>query len=209
MAFWGLWVLVSFYTTYPLANWLASQRAQRHDFLTPWDALIPLVPQWIWVYFSFFPFLLLPLWLVDGREFEALGKRMVIATLCCALVFVLLPANLAYVRVLPEAQPYRRIFALMFTVDQPHNLLPSLHIVYSVGCGAAMCLSQWRQRRYGLCLLILVWSLAICASTLLVHQHHVLDVVAAVALVALLQCTVRPAAPAVERPDRVNASKFS
>lgn len=191
--FWCAWILVVFYATYPLANWLASRRGRRYDFLTPWDGLIPLVPEWIWVYFSFFVFLLLPLALVDAEELDALGRRMVAATLFCALVFVLFPANLAFARSLPEAEPYRSIFGMMFAVDQPHNLLPSLHIVYSTGCAAAICKSQWsRWRRTWLCALIALWALAICASTMLVHQHHVLDVVAALLLVALLQWGIRP-----------------
>ena len=48
----------------PVSNWLASQQAHRYDFITPWDALIPLVPEFIWVYFSFFIFIMLPIWLV-------------------------------------------------------------------------------------------------------------------------------------------------
>lgn len=193
--FWCAWILVAFYATYPLANWLASWRGRRYDFLTPWDAQIPLVPEWIWVYFSFFVFLLLPLALVDADEFDALGRRMVLATLVCGLCFVLLPANLAFARSLPEAEPYRSIFAMMFALDHPHNLLPSLHIVYSAGCAAAVCKSQWRQwrwRRAWLCALLAWWALAICASTVLVHQHQVLDVVAALVLVALLQWAIRP-----------------
>ena len=84
---------------------------------------------------------------------------------------------------------------MMFAVDQPHNLLPSLLIVYSTGCAAAVCKSQWSRRgrhRAWLCALIALWALAICASTMLVHQHHVLDVAAALVLVALLQWGIRP-----------------
>ena len=65
---------MAFYATYPLANWLASRRGRRYDFLTPWDAQIPLVPEWIWVYFSFFVFLLLPLALVDAVKYCSLGQ---------------------------------------------------------------------------------------------------------------------------------------
>ena len=190
--FWCAWILVVFYATYPLANWLASRRGRRYDFLTPWDGLIPLVPEWIWVYFSFFVFLLLPLALVDAEELDALGRRMVAATLFCALVFVLFPANLAFARSLPEAEPYRSIFGMMFAVDQPHNLLPSLHIVYTALTCSAICKAQWPRGRHWLCGLIVVWSVAICASTMLVHQHHVLDVVTALMLTAVLYVLIRP-----------------
>ena len=72
--------------------------------------MIPLVPEFIFVYFSFFPFLLLPLWLVQQPVLSALGKRQIAGTLICGLVFVLFPANLAFERVIPDAEPYHSIF---------------------------------------------------------------------------------------------------
>lgn len=191
LLFWSLCTLAVFYAIYPASNWLAARQARRHDFITPWDALIPLVPEFIWVYFSFFLFILLPIWLVDADGIDALGRRQVLATVLCGLVFALFPANLAFERVLPEAEPYRSIFGLMFAVDAPHNLLPSLHIVYTVATGLALCTAQWRRGRRWLCPVLVLWGLAICASTMLVHQHHVLDVVTAMALVAVLQWVVR------------------
>lgn len=187
LLFWAICTMVVFYAIYPASNWLASRQPLRHDFITRWDALIPLVPEFIWIYFSFFIFILLPIWLVDARNVDALGKRQVTATVICGLVFALFPANLAFERVLPEAEPYRSIFTLMFAVDKPHNLLPSLHIVYTVATGLAVVRTQWGCGRHALCALLLLWGLAICASTLLVHQHHILDVLSAMLLVACLQ----------------------
>ena len=110
----------------------------------------------------------------------------------CGVVFALFPANLAFARVVPEAEPYRSIFTLMFAVDQPHNLLPSLHIVYTLATGCALVSTQWARGRPWLCLVLALWAVAIAASTMLVHQHHVLDVVAAAALVTLLSWLIRP-----------------
>ncbi|WEE76942.1 hypothetical protein LZ683_22800 [Comamonas testosteroni] len=191
--FWAIWVNIATYAIYPTANWLASLRDQRYDFITRWDAMIPLVPEFIFVYFSFFPFLALPFWLVGQPGTAALGKRQVLGTLICGLIFVLFPANLAFERAIPEFEPYRSIFATMFFVDKPHNLLPSLHIVYTALTCLAICQAQWQRGRRGLCLLIALWSAAICASTMLVHQHHVLDVVTALMLVPVLCLLIRPA----------------
>lgn len=192
LLFWSVCTLLVFYAIYPASNWLAARQPRRYDFLTPWDALIPLVPEFIWVYFSFFLFILLPIWLVDRRDIPLLGKRQVVATVLCGLVFVMFPANLAFARVVPEAEPYRSIFTLMLALDQPHNLLPSLHIVYTVATGCALVRAQWALGRRWLCAALLLWAVAIAASTMLVHQHHVLDVVAAVALVAVLTLLIRP-----------------
>lgn len=203
--FWAVWVLIASYAVYPTANWLASLRDHRYDFLTPWDAMIPLVPEFIFVYFSFFPFLLLPLWLVQQPVLSALGKRQIAGTLICGLVFVLFPANLAFERVIPDVEPYRSIFSAMFFVDKPHNLLPSLHIVYTALTCQAICQCQWHKKWSTgpvlLCIAVVVWSIAICASTMLVHQHHVLDVVTALVLVAFLCVLIRPAPAAQPLPQ--------
>ena len=198
--FWAIWVLIASYAVYPTANWLASLREQRFDFITPWDGLIPLVPEFIFVYFSFFPFLVLPYWLVQQPAISLLGKRQVAGTLICGLVFVLFPANLAFDRVIPEVEPYRSIFSAMFFVDKPHNLLPSLHIVYTALTGLAICQAQWPKGRVWLCVAIALWSVAICASTMLVHQHHILDVVTALLLVAVLYGVIRPAPAELKHP---------
>jgi hypothetical protein len=142
-------VNIATYAIYPTANWLASLRDQRYDFITRWDAMIPLVPEFIFVYFSFFPFLALPFWLVGQPGTAALGKRQVLGTLICGLIFVLFPANLAFERAIPEFEPYRSIFATMFLVDKPHNLLPSLHIVYTALTCLAICQAQWQRGRWG------------------------------------------------------------
>ena len=190
--FWAVCVNLVTYAVYPTVNWLASLRSQRYDFITPWDAMIPLVPEFIFVYFSFFPFLALPFWLVGQPDTDALGKREVAGTLICGLVFVLFPGNLAFDRVIPDVEPYRTIFSTMFFVDKPHNLLPSLHIVYTALTCAAICKAQWPRGRHWLCGLMVAWSVAICASTMLVHQHHVLDVVTALMLTAVLYVLIRP-----------------
>lgn len=201
LGYWAMLTLLVFYAIYPLSNWLASQQTRRYDFITPWDALIPLVPEFIWVYFSFFAFILLPIWLVDADGIERLGKRQIIATLICGLVFALFPANLAFDRSLPDAEPYRSIFSLMFLIDKPHNLLPSLHIVYTVATALAICGTQWALGRRLLCVITVLWSVAICASTMLVHQHHVLDVVAALLLVAWMQWMFRAKPESVPAPQ--------
>ena len=57
---------------------------------------------------------------------------------------------------------------------------------------AVICKTQWPRGRHWLCGLIASWSVAICASTMLVHQHHVLDVVTALMLTAVLYVLIRP-----------------
>ena len=55
-----------------------------------------------------------------------------------------------------------------------HNLLPSLH----VGLTLVIVLTVWPHSKPLARWLIGLWALGLGASTLLTHQHHVLDVLA-------------------------------
>jgi hypothetical protein len=97
---------------------------------------------------------------------------------------MLLPAKLGFVRQVPEGGFFESLYSKMFAVDMPHNMVPSLHVVFSALILLALAGTKtgkwWKIFWYG-------WLLVICASTMLVHQHHLIDVIAGLALAFLLR----------------------
>jgi membrane-associated phospholipid phosphatase len=89
-------------------------------------------------------------------------------------VFLALPARLGFERIVLDDVLYNSLFAQLFAVDLPHNLVPSLHVVYSaiIALSLAEGISNPMTR-----LALWAWLALLCLSTLLVHQHHLLDVV--------------------------------
>jgi membrane-associated phospholipid phosphatase len=130
---------------------------------------------------------LMPLFLLPSARMPALGKQLVAGTLVSGLLFLLFPAKLGFARVLPRDPFYADIYAMMFRVDQPHNLVPSLHLVFSGAIALACAEAAGPAVRAAL----LGWLAAISVSTLLVHQHHVLDLAAAFVLVHILRYTFK------------------
>jgi membrane-associated phospholipid phosphatase len=64
----------------------------------------------------------------------------------------------------------------------PHNLVPSLHVVFS----ALILFSIIQTSKMPIARIALWgWLLLLCVSTLLVHQHHLLDVAAGLTLAML------------------------
>jgi membrane-associated phospholipid phosphatase len=66
-----------------------------------------------------------------------------------------------------------------FNLDYPHNLVPSLHVAYAVLAGAVVwngATARWLRVLSG------AWLALLISSVLLVHQHHLLDVVTGAAL---------------------------
>jgi membrane-associated phospholipid phosphatase len=183
-AFWASWVGLAFFTIYPLCNWLTSLRPQTAlwRLYLQMELAIPLLAQFVWIYFSMYLLFLLPPFFLEAAEMPRLGKRLIAGTVLAGGIFLLLPSELGFGRVLPTDAFHAAIFAQIFAVDLPFNNMPSLHVIYS-----ALIANALRRSRVGLRWLMWLWLALICLSTVFVHQHHIIDVASALLLVFLLE----------------------
>ena len=178
---------VLFFAIYGSINWLTSQRTELFDLYLSMELAIPLVPESIWVYLSMLLLFCLPIFTISRDRARHEASAAILALFVAAFVWLLLPARLGFERVLPEG--YEWVYGTMFMLDHPHNLVPSLHVVFSTLVVLACGHNAPQQIKIGLWL----WLTTIAVSTVLTHQHHVLDVVTGV-LVALVcrSLLVRP-----------------
>ena len=95
---------------------------------------IPLIPQFILPYHSMSVLFLLPPLFLSATETAILGRRVLVATLLGCAAFLVIPAELGFIRVMPDGFLYQRMFEGIFLVDGTHNLVPSLHVVYASLC---------------------------------------------------------------------------
>jgi membrane-associated phospholipid phosphatase len=178
---WSFRAGVAFFAVYPLMNWITSlRRAPFHLYLTR-ELAIPFVPAFIWAYLSMYALFVLPLFFVPAANMPALGRQLIAGCVISAAMFLLFPAELGFKREVPAA--HAAIYAGMFDVDRPYNLVPSLHVIWSV----AIVLACADFARPAMRIALLAWLSVIVASTVLVHQHHLLDVIAALAIVFVLR----------------------
>lgn len=173
-AFWFVWISVVFFTVYPLCNWLTSIRETTYELYIAQELAIPLIPEFIWIYLSMYALFLLPPFFLEAKQMNALGRRLVGATVFCGAVFLLLPARLGFDRTIPDDPFYGPLFARMFEVDLPHNLVPSLHVAFSALIVLTL-LSYVKSLTAKS--IFAAWLVLLCMSTVLVHQHHLIDVV--------------------------------
>ncbi len=181
--YWAFWVGVAFFSIYPSANWLTSQRNDLFPLYFPGELALPFVPQFIWVYLSMYILFLLPPFFLTSEELPQLGKQLITGTIICGAMYLLFPASLGFDRMEPDEPPYDRLFAVIFQLDHPHNLVPSLHVVFS----ACIILAVANNRGTWIYGLLMIWLTAILMSTLLIHQHHLLDVAVGLALTFILR----------------------
>ena len=71
-------------------------------------------------------------------------------------------------------------FAFADQLNLRYNLVPSLHVAFAAICALAYA----RARGAAAALVFGTWAAAIAASTVLLHQHHLVDVATGLALAA-------------------------
>lgn len=162
---------VCFVLIYGGCNWLAEQRAETYKLYFHWELSIPFVPGMIWGYGSMLVLFFFPLFCLDEAQMSRLGRQILLALPVAGVVFLLFPGQLGFPR--PAHVPgYNGIYHFIYLVDYPHNLVPSLHIVFStliiwVLMERASAAGRWFYA---------AWLLVISVSVVLVHQHHLADV---------------------------------
>jgi hypothetical protein len=175
-AYTGLTAL--FAVVYFGANEWASHRQGTATLQAAWERGIPFVPAAIAVYFSIALVFALPVFALDERGLTKMARAFALCTCVAGLVFVVLPFRIGFERPALVAG-FESIYAALYRFDAPFNTVPSLHIAYST---LILWTLAWRTASQAGRLALAGWWLAICASVLLVHQHHVADVAGGIAL---------------------------
>jgi membrane-associated phospholipid phosphatase len=157
---------------------ITALRATRFRIHFDWELNLPFVPETVLVYMSIYALFLTAPFILRGRqELLALAITLNLEILAGGVGFLLVPTNLAFIPPL-DCGAFPSLFRFADRLNLTHNLLPSLHVALSTVCVAVYARHAGRFGRCGLW----IWAGAIAVSTLLTHQHHVLDVVTGVAL---------------------------
>jgi membrane-associated phospholipid phosphatase len=153
---------------------LTARRTFRVPVHFPTELAIPFVPAMTLFYMSIYMlFWMAPFVLRTRREFRALVITLAIVIFCGGIGFLLFPADLAFA---PPREEDLGIWAAMFhladKLNLTYNLLPSLHVAFAVICVAIFAA---RASLVGK-VLLWFWAAMVAVSTILIHQHHLLDV---------------------------------
>jgi membrane-associated phospholipid phosphatase len=181
----SLGVLVLFSVVYGGADWVTGYR-DRHWVHLPFELKIPFVPAMVLGYMSMYGlFAMAPFILRTRRELRALAATLAAAIVLGGICFLLYPAELAFSEP-TDLGVWRGLFTIADQINLRYNLVPSLHVALSLVCVDIFA------RRSGQLGAIVFWSwgLAISASTLLLHQHHLVDVATGVILALGVNRTV-------------------
>jgi protein-tyrosine phosphatase len=162
-----------FFVVYGGANWLTSLRHDVGTWYFAWEEAIPFVPLMVVPYMSIdLFFAAAPFVCGSRRELAIYCRRVALAIVFAGICFLVMPLKLGYART-PLNGWLGSAFGWFFASDLPYNLCPSLHIALRTILAATYA----RHTRGGWRIASNAWFSLVGASTLLTHQHHVVDVI--------------------------------
>jgi len=172
----ALWRLAlagaTFVIVYSGCNHFTATRGDVPTLMFEWERHIPFVRELVVPYWSLDLFFCGAFFMCRSKvELSLLTKRLIAVTIASGVCYLLFPLKLALPRPEPVGWTAPLFHALYFN-DLPYNLAPSLHIslrsLVWVFYGAH--LTGWMRTS------VKVWFILIGLSTLLVWQHHLVDV---------------------------------
>lgn len=166
----GLW----FEFVFAGCDFLTGQRSLRLRVDLPGELSIPFIAPMTAFYMSMYLlFIAGPFILRTRNEFRAAVAMLAVSIAIAGICFLLFPVELAYPPISEnELGAWAPLFHLADALNLTYDLLPSLHVALTVGCVAVFATLAGGAIR----VLLWIWALGVALSTVLTHQHHVLDV---------------------------------
>lgn len=167
--------------------WLESRNVQINIVYSEWDSFIPfceyfIIPYFLWFVYIAFTIIYFIFFCKDQDE-----RKRYIYSFCAGMTMFLL---VSYVypnghNLRPELTGdsiFIRAVKLLYWIDTPTNILPSMHVFVTVACSIALLRQKSLCSRKGFAPGVWICGILIILSTLFLKQHSVVDVILALIL---------------------------
>ena len=147
-------------------------------------------------YLSMFALFLMPPMQLEPGELADLARRLVIASLIGGVVFFCLPSEIGFAE-RTDAGIWQPAYDFLYAIDDRFNAVPSFHVIYT----ASILLAFIDVALPRLRIAYVAWLILVCASTVLTHRHHLIDVVSGLAIAFAVRALLRGRAPSILSPE--------
>lgn len=184
-----------FVLVYSTCNRFTAARDDVGSLFFEWERSLPLVRELVVPYWSLDLFFCGAFFLCRSRaELRLLTSRLILVVLASGACFLLFPLRFGWER--PQPQGWTGfLFRALYVNDLPFNLAPSLHI----SLRSLVWIVYGKHLRGRLRKVVKVWFIVIGLSTILVWQHHLMDVATGFVMGWIIQA-VLPAGPRYRAP---------
>ena len=168
---WMLYMGIFFFLLYGSSNQYAGLTSPHPSFWMVWEQQIPFIEAFIVPYMSSDIMFVIAFFMSYTRlELRVLAARILFIILLSCMVFVLFPLQFSFEK--PEIQSFTFLFGIL-EADLPFNQLPSLHVAFAIVLWSSM--KKYIKNRW-IKIFTALWFWLIALSTVLVYQHHFIDI---------------------------------
>lgn len=173
-AFWGGLCILFSGGLYLFTNSIAANSPTHFTMYMEFEKEIPQIPEFISIYESYYLLLALNFIIIKSTNaIRSLSISLMASSAIACLIFIIFPGELGFSRT-QNTTGFEAIFSSLHSLDLPYNLFPSLHITFSTISVFAI-IDQTKNKFFHA--LLIFWLILISFSVVLVHQHHIFDVI--------------------------------
>lgn len=184
------WTLLYIFIYLPWFMWLEKNVVQYTPVHTSLDDLVPfceyfVIPYFLW--FAFIPAVFIYFFFKSKEEYYRISASLFIGMSICLLICTIWPNGQELRQSFPtDRNIFTRIVAMLYKTDTNTNVFPSIHVFNSVGAYIAISKSQVIPKKHWVRPASLILTILICASTVFLKQHSLLDVAGGILLAGIM-----------------------
>ena len=154
-----------------------------YSFMTPFDHVVPFIPEFIWVYHTLIPIIIV-------STIFSMERRDVFFNTLIALTFSVLVLTFFHI-LFPSFYPRQEIevdtislwlVEVTRMIDASCNTFPSGHVTFALILFFSIRDANCIKRTKVFHLAYLLWAILIAISTIVLKQHYVFDAVSGIVL---------------------------
>ena len=166
---------------------LITDGSKHYDLTVALDLAIPLIPAFIVIYILAYVQWGVGIYygISHGRDvcFKFIASALIGEFICMA-IFLIMPTELTRFPV-TGSDPFSWMTRLIYSLDEPNNLFPSLHCFASWLCFRIIFYVEKEKRNTAYTVGSFIFTLLVFASTVFVKQHVAVDILGGVAAVEI------------------------
>ncbi|WMJ79591.1 phosphatase PAP2 family protein [Clostridium sp. MB40-C1] len=139
-----------------------------------------ILPYVFWYFYISAPFVYFGLKSKD--DFLKLTKFIFLGMGISYIIYVILPSGQNLRPILLEKDIFTKMVGVIYAIDPPANVCPSIHVIDAVGVNIVICSSPLFEKNRRVKVISTIIMVLICLSTMFIKQHSFLDVIAGIAL---------------------------
>lgn len=174
-------------------EYLKSTIIPKHIMYCSLDLYIPFIGQFVIAYFFWFAYMAIGLLYLGFKSKEDFYKLVIFLALSMSIsyiIFIIYP-NAQFPRpIITNTDMFSKLVMFLYSIDGTNNVFPSIHVANAIGVHVSLINCNRLKNKNKVKILSLVAMISICASTVFIKQHSIIDVAGGVILAMIIYILV-------------------